>query len=362
MRNNRVVRYYVNTFNYLNGIVAYFKYLQKINRKFVILDEKPSLIEKEFSHKPRVVVLIVGETARAQNFSLYGYERQTNPRLSQMKDLVVFHDTSACGTSTYISVPCMFSLLKRKNFNILDAWYTQNLVDIVALADYDVLWVENDDGCKRMCDRVGEFIPNKHYKEPYCVNDYCYDEVMLDILKNQLQNLKQNTLIVLHAMGSHGPSYYKRYPKQFKKFKPICDKSEIQECAREDIVNAYDNTILYTDYIIASVIDMLQNHPQFESAMFYVSDHGESLGENNIYLHALPYKIAPDTQTKVPMFLWLEKDLMKSLKIDEICLKTRAKQESFSHDNIFHSIIRLLSIKTKPYNKDLDIFLPCLKE
>lgn len=182
---------------------------------------------------------------------------------------------------------------------------------------------------------------------------------MLDGLDERLSNITKNTLIVLHTMGSHGPTYFKRYPDAFKKFKPTCDTANLQDCSQEEIVNTYDNTIVYTDYIIASVIDILKKHTKLQSGMLYVSDHGESLGENNIYLHGLPFAIAPEFQTKVPMILWLSKNTEKALNVNDACLRQQAENGTFSHDNYFHSVIRLLFIKTSAYEQSLDIFQRC---
>lgn len=252
-----------------------------------------------------MLVLIVGETARAQNFSLYGYEKNTNPLLSENKEIITFKDVSSCGTATAISLPCMFSHLDKKQFNLTDANFTQNLLDIAKLAGYDVIWKDNDDGCKKVCNRVHKIDAKIGNKQPFCFGNYCHDDILLDGLNEELNNINKDTLIVLHTMGSHGPTYYKRYPEQFKKFTPTCDTANLQDCTQEQIINTYNNTIVYTDYIISSVIDILKNQKQLETAMLYVSDHGESLGENNIYLHGLPYAIAPKEQKQVPMILWL---------------------------------------------------------
>lgn len=184
---------------------------------------------------------------------------------------------------------------------------------------------------------------------------------MLDGLNERLENITKDTLIVLHTMGSHGPTYYKRYPDRFKKFSPACDTANLQDCTQEQIINTYNNTIVYTDYIVASVIELLKTHPRLQSSMLYVSDHGESLGENNIYLHGLPYAIAPDFQKKVPMILWLSESAEKSLNLDRACLNSRAETEDFSHDNYFHSVLRLLSVKSTAYDQNLDVFKACEK-
>ncbi len=357
-RNNSKVRYYINTFNYIYAVGRYYKRNADAKREFVILDSNPKL-EANTNKKPRVVVLLVGETARAQNFSLYGYERQTNPLLSSNNEIIVFKDVDSCGTSTAISLPCMFSQMTRKEFDVTDAQYTQNLLDIAQSAGYDVYWQDNDDGCKKVCNRVQRTDAKTGNKQPYCFGNYCHDDILLNGLENYLKNITKNTLIVLHMMGSHGPTYYKRYPDTFKKFTPACDTANLQDCTTEQIVNTYDNTILYSDYIIAQTIRILKEQTKFQTNMLYVSDHGESLGENNLYLHGLPYTIAPDEQKKVPMILWMSPETKEALNIDTNCLKQQAATGKFSHDNYFHSVLRMLFIKTTAYDKSLDIFSTC---
>lgn len=357
-RNNSQVRYYINTFNYIYAVGRYYKRSADTKRKFVILDRAPQRLPNS-QNKPRVLVLLVGETARAANFSLYGYEQNTNPELSRNKDITVFQNVSSCGTATAVSLPCMFSHLTRKRFNLTDAQYTQNLLDIAQSAGYDVFWKDNDDGCKKVCTRINHVDAKDGNKAPYCFGDYCHDDILLDGLENRLKDIKKDTLIVLHMMGSHGPTYFKRYPDKFKHFLPACDTANLQNCSQEQIVNTYNNTILYTDYVISSVINILNRQPQLQSGMLYASDHGESLGENNLYLHGLPYAIAPDEQKKIPMIMWLSPDLQKALRLNRSCLNEKAATQSFSHDNYFHTVLRMLFIDTTAYDRQLDIFSRC---
>lgn len=357
-RNNSQVRYYINTFNYIYAVGRYYKRSADAKRKFVILDRAPRRLPNS-QNKPRVLVLLVGETARAANFSLYGYEQNTNPELSRNKDITVFQNVSSCGTATAVSLPCMFSHLTRKRFNVTDAQYTQNLLDIAQSAGYDVFWKDNDDGCKKVCTRINHVDAKDGNKAPYCFGDYCHDDILLDGLENRLKDIKKDTLIVLHMMGSHGPTYFKRYPDKFKRFLPACDTANLQNCSQEQIVNTYNNTILYTDYVISSVINILNRQPQLQSGMLYASDHGESLGENNLYLHGLPYAIAPDEQKKIPMIMWLSPDLQKALRLNRSCLNEKAATQSFSHDNYFHTVLRMLFIDTTAYDRQLDIFSRC---
>lgn len=359
-RNNNQVRRYINTFNYIYAVGRYYQKKQLANREFVVLDEAP-LTEKSKSGSPRLLVLVIGETARAKNFSLYGYGRETNPLLAK-QDIVTFHDVSSCGTATAISLPCLFSASSRSAFDVTDALFTQNLLDLAAAAGYDVFWKDNDDGCKGVCNRINTVDAKAGNKQPFCFGNYCYDDILLDGLDERIGAVKRDSIIVLHMMGSHGPTYFRRYPEKFGKFVPACNTADLQDCTKEQIVNTYDNTILYTDYVVSSVIDILKKYPELESSMFYVSDHGESLGENNIYLHGLPYAVAPEEQKKVPMILWMSQKLRETFNAAYDCLLKSGKENEYSHDNFFHSVLRLSGIKTPLYNPKLDLFGSCQRQ
>ena len=356
-RNHRDIRKLINTINYTYSTFRYFKKQALTNREFKRLDENALRVPFEDPHIT-VLIFIVGETARAKNFSLYGYERETNPLLKK-QDIIAFDKTNACGTATAISVPCMFSNMNRDNFDVTDAKYTENLLDLLKTAGYKIIWRDNDDGCKGVCERVEHQNMIDLNNPKYCKNSYCYDESLLDGLPELIAGIKEDTVIVLHTMGSHGPTYYERYPDQFKKFIPTCDTADIQNCTQEQLINTYDNTILYTDYIISSAIDMLKIHPEFESGVLYVSDHGESLGENNIYLHGFPYKLAPEDQKRIPMILWMSETMKRWDYVDYNCLRQEAVVNKYEHDNLFHSILGLLEVKTKAYRSEYDIFRNC---
>lgn len=356
-RNNREVRKLVNTVNYVYATVRYFQRQAAARRQFVTLDEQAKIVPFPDNHKT-VLVFVLGETARAANFSLYGYERQTNPLLSK-QDIAAFRDVASCGTATAVSVPCMFSHLTRSDFDVDDAKYTENLLDLLKRGGYDILWLENDNGCKGVCDRVEVKDMIRQNNPKYCFKDYCHDEVMLGELKNKLDHITTDTVIVLHTMGSHGPTYFNRYPEKFQVFKPTCDTADIQNCSRESILNTYDNTIVYTDYIVNQAIELLKRYPDYESGLIYVSDHGESLGENNIYLHGFPYGIAPKEQKEVPMIMWMSDVMKKEDHIDYLCLKKEAAEKSYAHDHLFHSLLGLLEVKSHIYRPEFDLFRAC---
>ncbi|GMO61930.1 MAG: phosphoethanolamine--lipid A transferase [Rickettsiales bacterium] len=341
-RNHKDVNRLINPGNYIQATTKYFKKKNVAKREFMYIDKEATLKK---SSKNRLIVLIIGETARSENFSLNGYKNKTNPLLEK-QNIVSFKDVKSAGTATAYSVPAIFSSKTRSDFEIDYSDQEENLLDLMQQVGYDVLWLENDNGCKGVCQRIKTIYYKADQDKKLCDGKYCFDEIMLKDFKDKIKNIKKDTIIVFHTIGSHGPTYYKRYPENFKKFVPTCDTAELQNCPRENIVNAYDNTILYTDYFINNVIEILKKQKE-QIALLYVSDHGESLGENGVYLHGMPYKIAPDQQKQVPMIFWSNYIDLKPLK--------KKQNSKLSHDNIFHTILKIGGVESKAYNKKLDL-------
>ena len=309
-----------------------------------------------------VTIMVVGETARAMNFSLNGYPRDTNPRLAREAGLLNFSQVQSCGTATAVSVPCVFSGYARVDYSEDKAKAQEGLLDVLSHAGLQVLWRDNNSGCKGVCDRVAyEDMSQPKAGDPFCNDEECYDERMLQGLPELIHNAKRDLVIVLHQKGSHGPAYWKRYPAAFQRFGPVCTSNELEKCSQESIVAAYDNTIAYTDYFLSKTIDLLRAAgaaDNVDTAFMYFSDHGESLGEKNMYLHGAPYFISPEEQRHVPFMLWLDEGYRDRFNLDQRCLEARRGQE-FSHDNVFHSFLGMLNISTAVYNPQLDIFHAC---
>jgi len=310
------------------------------------------------SRKPMLTIIVVGETARAANFSLNGYPRLTNPELAR-QNIFSFSDVSACGTSTAVSLPCMFLDVGRERYRDTLALRREGLLDVLQRAGITVHWRDNNSGCKGVCDRVS-YEDLSNLKVPgICGDGECHDEILLHGLQNRIDKLEGDSVIVLHMHGSHGPAYFKRYPPAFEFFKPVCDTAQLDHCPRQGIINAYDNSLRYTDHVLSLTIDLLQNNAQrFDTAMLYVSDHGESLGENGLYLHGIPYALAPREQTRVPMLLWLSEGMREHPGIDTACLESR-QREPVSHDYLYHSILGLSNVQTSVYRPAFDLFRPC---
>ncbi len=308
------------------------------------------------NRKPRLTIIIAGETARAESFSLGGYKKNTNPELAR-QDITYFSDTSSCGTITAVSLPCMFSVYTRDDYTHEKGLETENLLDVLKHAGVHVEWWDNNTGHKSVADRVTSIALSASDNPKYCKNGECLDGIFLDKLDTWMSGVTQDTVLVLHQLGSHGPAYYLRYPDEYRRFTPDCQSAEFSKCSREEILNAYDNSIAYTDHIISSVIDRLRDkQDKLDTSLIYMSDHGESVGEFGLYLHGAPYFVAPSQQTHVPYVLWLGKDAKSTIRQD--CL-TKEATEPQSHDKLFHTVLGLMQVKTKVYTSGLDTLSSC---
>ncbi|MCL1124261.1 phosphoethanolamine transferase [Shewanella surugensis] len=310
--------------------------------------------------KPNLIVMVLGETARAKNYEYYGYDRPTNAYTKEM-GLITFQNMTSCGTATAVSVPCMFSHFDRSDYQLRKAQSQDTILDVLTYVSIDVQWFDNDSGCKGVCNKVNHMMITKENSPKECTTQSCFDEALLTQLDIALAKAKKkNTLIVLHLMGSHGPTYYLRYPKAFRQFLPDCQRSDIQNCNQQELVNTYDNTILYTDYIISKVIQKLKIYNQsFDTGMIYMSDHGESLGEKGLYLHGAPYSIAPTEQIHIPFLSWFSDAFYQKNRLDKTCLQALSQKGTFSHDNLFDSLLGIFNVKTQEYHQKQDVFSQC---
>ncbi|MBI5862728.1 MAG: phosphoethanolamine--lipid A transferase [Rhodocyclales bacterium] len=292
-----------------------------------------------------LVIMVVGETARRDRFSLNGYARNTNPELAKEDRLVSYTNITSCGTSTADSVPCMFSLGGRENFDIKTAKNTENVLDILSRIGVSILWRDNNSDSKGVASRLSAKLQYEDFKNPQknpLCDSECRDVGMLHGLQEFIDTQKGDILIVLHQMGNHGPAYFKRYPPEFERFKPACRSAELATCTPEEINNAYDNAVLYTDYFLSRAIQLLKaNTPRFETTLLYMSDHGESLGENGLYLHGMPYRLAPKEQIEIPAVLWAG----ESSDVD-LASARALKERKNSHDAISHSLLALFETET----------------
>ena len=350
-RQHKQVRYYANPLTPIYYVMKlstdYFDELRRPDTLILHATDAKRAVTSGTA-KPKLMVFVVGETVRADHVGLNGYKRDTMPLLAKQADVYSFKDATSCGTSTAYSVPCMFSYAGRDDYDVDTAQYNENVLDTLHKQGVNVIWRDNNSSSKGVADRV-IFEDYKTSKlNPNC-DEECRDIGMLDGFGKLVTSgattgsAPKDTLILLHQMGNHGPAYYKRYPKAFEEYKPVCMTNELSKCDRQSVINGYDNAIRYTDYFLDKVIETLKPYQQdYDVMMVYISDHGESLGEKNVYLHGLPYSIAPDAQKKVPVIIWSP----KSNNIDGNSLSSMTRQP-VSHDFITPSLLSFFGITTQ---------------
>jgi lipid A ethanolaminephosphotransferase len=361
MRNHKQLRYLMNPLNSLYALGQTAAGGKRAKGELVALGRDARLPVPR-GDRPRLLVLVLGETGRAGNFGINGYQRDTTPELARQQ-AVSFRNAWSCGTSTAASVPCMFSHLGREAFADRER-DSENLLDVLRHAGLAVLWIDNQPGgCKGVCDRVPT-VNTSGLKDPkLCAGGECHDEILLAGLDERIAALPKDqrdrgVVLVLHQMGSHGPAYAERAPAAYKRFLPECTSNHLPDCSKEQLVNAYDNTIAYTDHVLGSTISWLRARTDYDGAMLYVADHGESLGENNLYLHGLPYALAPDVQKHVPWVTWLSPAFQQGTGLTMQCLHTR-RDTRITHDNLFHSVLGLMGVATSAYQRPLDAYAGC---
>jgi lipid A ethanolaminephosphotransferase len=359
-REHKMLRKYTNPTVYIYNFGKYINetYLTKpLPFKKIGLDAKIEPTTK----KQKLFIFVLGEAGRYDHFALNGYKRDTTPNLLKVSDLINYPNLHSCGTETAVSVPCMFSPYDRSNYSDRKAKSTESVIDVLTHAGVNVLWRDNDSGSKKVASRIKGYEDYNDAKDPkFCNEGGCYDDILLQGLQKEVSEVNNSKpiFIVLHTKGSHGPKYFERYPKSFQKWEPICKTNQLQDCTKEQINNTYDGTILYTDHFLDEVIKFLKkNQNKYSVGMFYVADHGESLGENGIYLHGLPYVIAPDVQKHPAAVAWFGDDY----DINKTCAKNLANK-AYSHDNIFSTILGVMGVKTKVYNPNEDMYLKCYKK
>lgn len=359
IREHKAVRYLIVPANVVYGTLSYLNRVRRGGDNGPAEDAQAPVARRLApAAKPVLLLLVIGETARAQNFQLGGYGRDTNPELAR-RGVHYFSNVTACGTSTAISLPCMFSGAGREAFDVDRARRNTNLLDALARAGVYVEWRENNSGCKGVCDRVRTINHTRMPDERYCSKGGCYDEVMLDGLPDTLSRLKSDAVVVFHQAGSHGPGYYERYPRRFETFAPVCRSNDLGRCSVEEVVNAYDNSVRYSDHVLARKIDLLrQAADSVDSILIYVSDHGESLGELGLYLHGAPFWLAPRQQTKVPFVVWMSDGYRKRFSLSQQCLRAKADRP-FSHDNLYHTVLGVFGVTTARYRPAMDLFSSC---
>ena len=342
IREHRVTRFYANPTYFTYSAIKFGTEQFATPPSKIIKKVAQDATNIDLSEHKELMIMVVGETARADRFSLNGYKKLTNPLLAK-ENIVSFSNVTSCGTSTSVSVPCMFSVLGRDDYDKQEALHTENALEVLAENNVEILWRDNNSDSKGVAVRLNYENFKTPTLNPVCDKE-CRDIGMLGGLDKYIAARQdKDILIVLHQMGNHGPEYYRRYPDEFAKFKPLCMTGELRDCSQTEIDNSYDNAILYTDYFLFEVIKFLKKYDKTrETAMLYVADHGESLGENGWYLHAAPFSIAPKEQTHVPAVMWLGQHF--DYDINQL---NKYKDYPLSHDDVFCSLLIAFELQTK---------------
>lgn len=356
-RTHKPLRFYTNPVTpvYAVGKLASIEYKKYTAPKDVIFHAQDAhQTTSPTQRTPKLVVFVVGETARADHVSLNGYHRDTFPQLAKIQGLANFSQVISCGTSTAYSVPCMFSYLGADKYDVDTANYHENVLETLNRLKINILWRDNNSDSKGVMNRLpaSQYFNYKDNKyNTICNNEHneCRDTGMLVGLDDYVkQHSQQDILIVLHQMGNHGPAYYKRYDKAFGKFTPVCQTNELAKCDRQTVINAFDNALLATDDFLAKTIQWLQQYDNsHDVAMLYVSDHGESLGEKGVYLHGMPNAFAPIEQKHIPAFFWAG----QYSKVTPVTSNT-----ALTHDAITPTLLKLFDVNSEAV-KDKQMFI-----
>ena len=358
-REHKSIRQMANPLNFIYAGLAYGREVDQAGPVKPLGTDAHLTLLGQSQTKPILLLVVVGETARADHFSINGYARETTPLIAQ-QNIINFSHVTSCGTETAVSVPCMMSNLTRQHYSDKKAKHQESVLDVLHHAGIDVFWRDNNSSCKGACDRVGYENIQQWDLPTLCNGRECYDQALLEGLTDKLHSMaSMHKVIVLHQKGSHGPDYFNRYPDNHRVFTPECRTNQLQTCTNEEVVNAYDNTIRYTDFFLSASIQWLKlQTDHYNTAMIYLSDHGESLGENRIYLHGMPYMIAPTAQKQVPFFLWLSDAYVSANKIEASCLR-KLSDKPISQDYLFHSVLGMANVATQVYKPELDITATC---
>jgi len=364
MRNQRELRYLVTPANLLwsgASVLASDARGAARPREPIGLDARPGP-SWAARQKPLVVVMVVGETARAANWGLSGAPRATTPQLAKLP-VQNFPQVAACGTNTETSLPCMFAPVGRRDYDEARIRGQESILHVAARAGVAVHWRDNQSGCKGVCEGLPNEVVTAQLAPGLCPDGRCLDEGLVHDLDRRLLQARGTQLWVLHMMGSHGPSYYRRYPPAFARFQPDCRQDDLRRCSVQEVVNAYDNSLLYTDHVLATAIAKLKARAdQVDSALVYVSDHGESLGERGLFLHGVPYAIAPEVQTRVPMVMWFSPGLAQAAGLKPGCLGPALQARAgtlLAHDHLAHTLLGLLDVRSAVHAPDWDLTSSC---
>ena len=356
MRNDKSLRYQIAPVNivYSTATTLLTDKNPDAEIRRIVVDERPTL--EVVPDGKSLLVVVIGETTRTANWQPAGYARETAPRLTADKEVLHLPRVLACGTSTDVSLPCMLSRVGRRDYDRERIVSEESLPALLQRAGVSVSWIENQSGCKGTCAGVPTRKPEP--VEALCPSGVCFDEIFAKEVRREVDNLQTGrpAVVFLHMMGSHGPAYWSRSPESDKAFRPECQDADLGSCSKEEIAAAYDNSVRHTDRALAEVLAELRTAAQagVATGLVYVSDHGESLGENGLFLHGAPYWMAPAEQIEVPGVLWLSDNYRRTFGIDYERLVQKARGD-VRHDHLYHTVLGLLKVRSSAYDRTWDL-------
>ena len=340
MRNQKEARYLIEPVAVIYSFVRTLVSDGTPQKKERLVIDSTPVLTAAASDKPLLIVLVVGETVRAADWGLNGYERNTTPELKR-RGVINFTDVTACGTSTDVSLPCMFSRVGRKDYDRDRILTEESVLSVIDRAGVTVRWVDNQSGCKGACTNAMEIPVVKNAED--CPSGTCWDKAMLGNIDEALRTETKRELLVLHSMGNHGPAYWRRTPPAFRPFGEGCLRDDLGECRPEDVVVSYDNAVAYADQFLAAAIDKLSAVKDRDTVLLYVSDHGESLGEKGLWLHGAPYWTDLSEQTKVPMILWMNDSARRRFNVTRPAGNVDVP---VTHDNLADTLFELTGVQS----------------
>ena len=338
--------------SFVNTFKTYYKH-----NKFRSNAEKINVFADykfKFLNKGVKVVLVLGESARGDRFTINGYERETTPNLSKIPNLVSFTDAYSLGTYTITGLKSIFRLRPFENEN--------TFISIFNNLGFETSWISMQSFVNDVNTIASE--SQKLITKEMVVQNSNYDvkdENLISYLQQTLNdNKSKNQLIILHTQGSHR-TYDDRYSENFKKYTPTCSAINERNVWKRifhrqscysliEANNSYDNSILYTDYVLSKFINELK---PYKAMFIYISDHGESLGENGTYLHSHKYETAPKEQIHIPYILWFSEKLLQQNPNVKQNLKIASNNmhKKVDQSTVIHSILDCIGVKSEMINK-----------
>ena len=338
MRNQKEARYLIEPVAVIYSFIRTLTTNASPQKKDRVVIDAAPVLSPATSDRPLLTVLVVGETVRAANWGLNGYARNTTPELAR-RGVINFTDVTACGTSTDVSLPCMFSRVGRSDYDRDRVLAEESILSVIERAGVTVHWADNQSGCKGACTDAMTVPVAKNPTD--CPTGVCWDKALLGNLDEAIQNPSDRELLVLHSMGNHGPAYWRRTPPDFRPFGEGCLKDDLGDCRPEDVVVSYDNAVAYADSFLAAAIDKLAALKNRDVVLLYVSDHGESLGEKGLWLHGAPYWTHLSEQTKIPMVLWMNESARRRFDFQ---VPAGNVTSPVSHDNLADTLFDLMGV------------------